>query len=121
MPRRARVGELAELATAPGHAVRGDRLPAGDVAHRREVVVVDHDRLVAGEHGVGHDRADRHLVHDDVGAGRARRAAGGAPRSAQTGSISAAKISDVWPAARSTSRTTRVCAPTAPGSSVGTN
>ena len=63
-PRR----ELAELAAAPGDAVRGDRLPTGDVAHRREVVVVDDDRFVAGEHRVGDDRADRHLVHDDVGA-----------------------------------------------------
>ncbi len=55
MPSRARVGQLPQLAAAPRHAVRGDRLPTRDVPHRGEVVMVDDDRLVAGEHRVGDD------------------------------------------------------------------
>ena len=48
--------------------MRGYGLPTGDVTHRREVVVVDDDRFVAGEDGVGDDGTDCHLVDDDVGA-----------------------------------------------------
>ena len=121
MPRSGARRELAQLPAAPRHAVRGDRLPARDVAHRREVVVVDDDRLVAGEHRVGDDRADRHLVHDDVGA-RPRRVAQQVRARRTTPRIDLGREDlGVWPAARRTSRTARVCAPTAPGSSVGTN
>src|SRR5207253_7627264 len=60
--------ELAELRATPRHTMRGYGLPTGNVTHRREVVVVDDDRFVAGEDGVGDDGTDCHLVDDDVGA-----------------------------------------------------
>ena len=122
MPSSRTCRELAQLSATPCHAVCGDGLPPGDVAHRCEVVMVDDDRLVAGEHRVGDDRPDRHLVHDDVGVGAACIAQEvRAPASSTRLWISAAKISEVWPAARNASRTASVCAPTAPGSRVGAN
>ena len=84
--------------------------------------MVDDDRLGAGEHRVGDDGADRHLVHDRRRrAPRASRTRSRASVGPDSASISDAKISELWPAARSTSRASSVCAPTAPGSSVGTN